>query len=96
MSFFCREYHLSSQESDEGEAVALRDIQSPQEPYLNMSNGLNQATSDIPSFDEYPGVYDFSILMGAGNARDAKSSRKSWEVVKCLISNYNFRILFLD
>ncbi|XP_059488245.1 cellular tumor antigen p53 [Neocloeon triangulifer] len=62
------DYHLSSQESDHGEGEVIV-----------VPNPVNHATGEMPSLEEFPGVYDFSLLMGACTVPEYKNIKKSWE-----------------
>jgi hypothetical protein len=41
---------------------------------------MNLATGEMPCLEEFPGIYDFSLMMGG--ATTMKNNRRNWEVTK--------------
>jgi len=80
-------YHLSQEsELDEGEVIKPTDTRKS----LMNSFGINMATGEMPSMEEFPGIYDFSLLLGAGATCELKNSKKSWEVTLSYVIRHLF------
>jgi hypothetical protein len=67
---------LSSQESDGGETLKGESEGDLDESLASM----NMATGEMPCLEEFPGIYDFSLMMGG--ATNLKNNRRNWEVNK--------------